>query len=58
MVRGNAVYESQYLLGTSIARRLLQKHILTLQENGANALAHGATGKEMISAGSNSPFPR
>ena len=46
MVRGNAVYESQYLLGTSIARPLIAKaHIDIAREFGANALAHGATGK-------------
>ena len=46
MVRGNAVYESQYLLGTSIARPLIAKaHIDIAREFGANAVAHGATGK-------------
>ena len=46
MVRGNAVHESQYLLGTSIARPLIAKaHIDIAREFGANALAHGATGK-------------
>ena len=46
MVRGNAVYESQYLLGTSIARPLIAKaQIEIAREFGATALAHGATGK-------------
>ena len=46
MVRGNAVYESQYLLGTSIARPLIAKaHIDIAREFNANAVAHGATGK-------------
>ena len=46
MVRGNAVYESQYLLGTSIARPLIAKaQIEMAREFGANAVAHGATGK-------------
>ena len=46
MVRGNAVYESQYLLGTSIARPLIAKaQIEIAREFGATAVAHGATGK-------------
>ncbi len=46
MVRGNAVYESQYLLGTSIARPLIAKaQIEMAREFEANAVAHGATGK-------------
>ena len=46
MVRGNAVYESQYLLGTSIARPLIAKaQIDVAREFGATAVAHGATGK-------------
>ena len=46
MVRGNAIYESQYLLGTSIARPLIAKaQIEIAREFGATALAHGATGK-------------
>ena len=46
MIRGNAVYESQYLLGTSIARPLIAKaQIEIAREFGATALAHGATGK-------------
>ena len=50
MVRGNAVYESQYLLGTSIARPLIAKaHIDIAREFGANAVAHGATDSLYIS---------
>ncbi|MEG3604698.1 MAG: argininosuccinate synthase [Verrucomicrobiota bacterium] len=46
MVRGNAVYESQYLLGTSIARPLIAKAQIDIaREFGATAVAHGATGK-------------
>ena len=46
MVRGNAVYESQYLLGTSIARPLIAKaQIEIAREFAATAVAHGATGK-------------
>lgn len=46
MVRGNAVYESQYLLGTSIARPLIAKaQIEIARKFGADTVAHGATGK-------------
>jgi argininosuccinate synthase len=46
MFRANAVYEGEYLLGTSIARPLIGKRIIELaQENSADAIAHGATGK-------------
>jgi len=46
MVRGNAVYENQYLLGTSIARPLIAKaQIEIAREFGADTVAHGATGK-------------
>jgi len=46
MFRANAVYEGQYLLGTSIARPLIaQRQIEIAQEVGADAVAHGATGK-------------
>lgn len=46
MVRGNAIYESQYLLGTSIARPLIAKaQIEIAREFEATAVAHGATGK-------------
>src|SRR6201992_4230507 len=46
MFRANAVYEGQYLLGTSIARPLIAKHLVELaRQVGADAIAHGATGK-------------
>jgi len=46
MLRANAMYESQYLLGTSIARPLIGKaHIAIAEKEGATAVAHGATGK-------------
>ena len=46
MARGNAVYESQYLLGTSIARPLIAKaQIEMAREFNADTVAHGATGK-------------
>ena len=44
--RANAIYEGQYLLGTSIARPLIAKHqIMIAEEEGADAVSHGATGK-------------
>lgn len=46
MLRGNAVYEGFYLLGTSIARPLIAKKQLEIAaREGADAVAHGATGK-------------
>ncbi len=46
MFRANAVYEGIYLLGTSIARPLISKHLVEIaRETGADAVAHGATGK-------------
>jgi argininosuccinate synthase len=46
MFRANALYEGQYLLGTSIARPLISKHLIDLAaKTGADAVAHGATGK-------------
>ena len=46
MFRANAVYEGVYLLGTSIARPLISKHLIDIaRETGADAIAHGATGK-------------
>ncbi len=46
MFRANAVYEGQYLLGTSIARPLISKRLVEIAaESGADAIAHGATGK-------------
>ncbi|MEL6749950.1 MAG: argininosuccinate synthase [Pseudomonadota bacterium] len=46
MFRANALYEGEYLLGTSIARPLIAKRLVEIaQETGADAIAHGATGK-------------
>jgi len=46
MFRMNAVYEGVYLLGTSIARPLIAKRLVEIaMETGADAVAHGATGK-------------
>ncbi len=46
MFRANAVYEGLYLLGTSIARPLISKRLVEIAaEVGADAIAHGATGK-------------
>jgi len=46
MFRANAVYEGQYLLGTSIARPLISKRLVEIAHQvGADAVAHGATGK-------------
>ena len=46
MFRANAVYEGQYLLGTSIARPLIAKKQIEIAEKlGADAVSHGATGK-------------
>src|SRR5437588_6998018 len=46
MFRANTVYEGQYLLGTSIARPLIaKKQIEIARKTGADAVAHGATGK-------------
>jgi argininosuccinate synthase len=46
MFRANAVYEGVYLLGTSIARPLISKRLVEIaEETGADAIAHGATGK-------------
>ena len=46
MFRANAVYEGEYLLGTSIARPLIAKRLVEIaEETGADAVAHGATGK-------------
>ena len=45
-IRGNAVYEGRYLLGTALARPLIAKHqIAVANEEGAAYVAHGATGK-------------
>ena len=46
MFRANALYEGEYLLGTSIARPLIAKRLVEIaEETGADAIAHGATGK-------------
>ena len=46
MFRANAVYEGEYLLGTSIARPLIAKRLVEIaNETGADAVSHGATGK-------------
>ena len=46
MFRANALYEGQYLLGTSIARPLIAKHLVKVaRQTGADAISHGATGK-------------
>lgn len=46
MFRANTIYEGEYLLGTSIARPLIAKRLVEIaQEVGADAIAHGATGK-------------
>jgi argininosuccinate synthase len=45
-LRGNAVYEGTYLLGTSLARPLIAKHqVEVARATGCDAVAHGATGK-------------
>ena len=46
MFRANAVYEGEYLLGTSIARPLIAKRLIEIaNETGADTVSHGATGK-------------
>ena len=46
MFRANALYEGLYLLGTSIARPLISRRLVEIaSETGADAVAHGATGK-------------
>lgn len=46
MFRANAIYEGEYLLGTSIARPLIAKRLVEIaNEVGADAISHGATGK-------------
>jgi len=46
MFRANAIYEGEYLLGTSIARPLISKRLVEIAaEVGADAISHGATGK-------------
>ena len=46
MLRANAIYEGEYLLGTSIARPLIARRLVEIAaETGADAISHGATGK-------------
>jgi argininosuccinate synthase len=46
MFRANAIYEGEYLLGTSIARPLIAQRLVEIAvETGADAISHGATGK-------------
>jgi len=46
MLRANAIYEGEYLLGTSIARPVIAKAMMEIaRAEGADAVAHGATGK-------------
>jgi argininosuccinate synthase len=46
MFRANALYEGEYLLGTSIARPLIAKRLVEIaRRTGADAISHGATGK-------------
>jgi len=46
MMQANAIYEGTYMLGTSIARPLISKHLIeTARKEGADAICHGATGK-------------
>ncbi len=46
MFRANAIYEGEYLLGTSIARPLIAKRLIEIvNETGCDAICHGATGK-------------
>ena len=46
MFRANAIYEGEYLLGTSIARPLISKRLVEIaKEHNADAISHGATGK-------------
>jgi len=46
MFRANTIYEGEYLLGTSIARPLIAKRLVEIDnETGADAISHGATGK-------------
>jgi len=46
MFRANAIYEGEYLLGTSIARPLIAKRLVEIaRETGCDSISHGATGK-------------
>ena len=49
MFRANAVYEGEYLLGTSIARPLIAKRLVEIaNETGADAISHGATDRKSV----------
>ena len=59
MLRGNAVYEGSYLLGTSIARPLIaRRQIEIAAKEGADAVSHGSTGKGTTRFVSSSPIWR
>ena len=59
MLRGNAMYEGCYLLGTSIARPLIARRQAEIAlKEGAEAVSHGATGRATIRCGSKSPIRR
>jgi argininosuccinate synthase len=59
MFRANALYEGMYLLGTSIARPLIAKRQIEIADAmGADAVAHGATGKGNDRCGLNSAITR
>jgi argininosuccinate synthase len=64
MIRAGAIYEGQYYLGTSIARPLIAKRMIEIaRAEGADAVAHGATGKgndqvRFELTGANSPAVR
>jgi len=58
MMRANAIYEGQYLLGTSIARPLIAKaHVEIAEREGADAVAHGATVRVTTKCASSSAMP-
>ena len=55
MFRANAVYEGEYLLGTSIARPLIAKRLVEIaRQTGCDTISHGATGKGNTRCASNS----
>jgi argininosuccinate synthase len=59
MFRANALYEGAYLLGTAIARPLIAKRLVEIaHETGADAIAHGATGKGNASSRPTRSIPR
>ena len=58
MLRSGALYEGRYLLGTSVARPLITKRLVEIaRAEGADALAHGATGKGNDRSASSCPPP-